>query len=120
MVKVLTWEIKKDDAEAKIEYRGMTYYFCAAMCKDRFSRDPESFLTVIEIYTKEECHLCDEAKKVMERVKKEKAFVLKEVDITSDVTLYEKYKEQIPIVFINGKKAFKFKVDEVRLRRLLR
>ncbi len=73
----------------------------------------------VEIYSKPECHLCDEAKSVLVKVQQEIPFDFFEVDITSDQELFTKYKEQIPVVFICGKKAFKFRVNEKELRRKL-
>ncbi len=73
----------------------------------------------VEIYSKSDCHLCDEAKSVLSKVKQEIPFDFFEVDITSNRELFTEYKEQIPVVFICGKKAFKFRVNEKELRRKL-
>ena len=66
----------------------------------------------IIIYSKPECHLCDIAKTTIQKVRRSFNFRLKEIDILTDDRLFEKYKEEIPVVFINNKKAFKYKVDE--------
>lgn len=76
--------------------------------------------TKVEIYSKETCHLCDVAKAVLLKVQKRIPFELIEVDITHTPELYSSYKEQIPVIFIDGKKAFKFKVDEQSLIRKLK
>ena len=73
----------------------------------------------IEIYSKPDCHLCDEAKSVLLAVQKKFFFNLIEVDITTDKVLVEKYKEEIPVVFINDRKAFKFYIDENELSKRL-
>lgn len=73
----------------------------------------------VEIYSKPDCHLCDEAKSVLLKAQKDFPFDLIEVDITTDQTMFEEYKEQIPVVFIDGRKAFKFRVDEKELRKKL-
>ncbi len=73
----------------------------------------------VEIYSKSDCHLCDEAKSVLSKVKQEIPFDFFEVDITSNRELFTEYKEQIPVVFICGKKAFKFRVNEKELRKRL-
>lgn len=77
----------------------------------------------VEVYTKKNCHLCDVVKEKISRIKPVINFDLVEVDIESDKNLYEEFKEQIPVVFINGKKAFKYRVNEdefiKRLKRLL-
>jgi hypothetical protein len=53
------------------------------------------------------------------RVRSEIPFDLREVDIESAPALYEAYRERIPLVFVNGRPAFKFRVDEEDLRRRL-
>ncbi len=74
----------------------------------------------VEIYSKPDCHLCDEAKSVLLAAQKKFFFNLIEVDITTDKILVEEYEEQIPGVFINDRKAFKFHIDEIELcKRLL-
>ncbi len=73
----------------------------------------------VEIYSKSDCHLCDEAKSVLLKVQQEIPFDFFEVDITGNRELFTEYKEQIPVVFICGKKAFKFRVDEKELRKRL-
>lgn len=37
----------------------------------------------------------------------------------SDVVLYERFKEEIPVIFIDGKKSFKYQLDEREFRRKL-
>jgi len=73
----------------------------------------------VEIYSKSDCHLCDEAKSVLLKVQKEIPFDFFEVDITRNRRLFTEYKEQIPVVFINNRKAFKYHVDERELRNRL-
>ncbi len=73
----------------------------------------------VEIYSKSDCHLCDEAKSVLLKVQQEIPFDFFEVDITSDQELFTEYKEQIPVVFINDRKAFKFRINEKELHKRL-
>lgn len=70
----------------------------------------------VEIYSKEDCHLCDEAKAILLKVRKDFPFILKEIDITQNKKLFDEFKEQIPFIFINGRKAFKYRVNEKDLR----
>lgn len=75
----------------------------------------------VEVYGKRECCLCDEVKATLQRVRREIPFDLYEIDIESTPELYEAYKERIPLVFVNGRLAFKFRVEEAALRwRLIR
>ncbi len=47
-------------------------------------------------------------------------FQFREIDISSSEELFRRYKEDIPTIFINGRKAFKFKVDEAEFRKRIR
>ncbi len=64
--------------------------------------------------------MCDGAKTILLKIQKQIPFEFVEVDITLDETIFEEFKEQIPVVFINGRKAFKFRVDEKELQRRLK
>jgi len=73
----------------------------------------------VVVYGKRECCLCDEVKAVLVRVRSDVPFELTLVDIESSAELLEAYGERIPLVFIEGRLAFKFRVDEAALRRRL-
>jgi len=73
----------------------------------------------VEVYGKRDCGLCDEVKSTLLRVRSEIPFDLREVDIESTPALYEAYRERIPLVFVNGRLAFKFRVEEEALRHRL-
>jgi glutaredoxin len=66
----------------------------------------------VEIYSRPGCHLCDEAKEVIERVQRRVSFDLRVVNIETQPELEKRYGEEIPVVFINGSEAFKYRVDE--------
>ncbi len=36
--------MKLDECEEKFDYKGKTYCFCSADCKDKFIKSPEKFL----------------------------------------------------------------------------
>jgi glutaredoxin len=74
----------------------------------------------VVLYSKPECHLCDVAKEDLQRLRAEVEFDLEVVDIRSDPELYETYKEQIPVVWINGRKAFKYHIEPERFVRLVK
>ena len=61
------------------------------------------------------CHLCDDARAVLERV----GVPFTEVDITTDDGLHAAYLERIPVVVIDGRERFELFVDEAALRGLL-
>jgi Cu+-exporting ATPase len=41
---VCKMEVNPASAEAQSEYEGLTFYFCARECKEKFDRDPERYL----------------------------------------------------------------------------
>lgn len=73
----------------------------------------------VEIYGKRDCGLCDHVKATVLKVQREVPFELREIDIEADPRLRQAYRERIPLVFVNGRLAFKYRVDEGALRRRL-
>ena len=76
------------------------------------------------VYSRPGCHLCDEAKAVIENSNCSDRFTLEEVNIESDEELLKKYKYDIPVVTIDGVEAFRHRVDreefESRVRNVVR
>lgn len=73
------------------------------------------------LYTRKGCGLCDHAKAAIHEVRRELEFGYREVDIDSDPALYEEHKHDIPVIEIDGRRAFKYRVAREELReRLLR
>jgi hypothetical protein len=70
----------------------------------------------VVLYSRPGCHLCDDARVVLERVRMAVPFVLEEVDITGDDALHARYLERIPVVMLDGEELFEFFVDEDALR----
>ena len=70
----------------------------------------------VRVYSAAGCHLCEVAKDILVREREARGFDLVEVDITGDDDLEAAYREQIPVVFVAGRKAFKFHVDVAELR----
>lgn len=80
--------------------------------------DPVPLVTVL---SRPACHLCDEAKALLRQLQAVYRFTLCEVDITEHPELERQYGEEVPVVFINGRKAFKYRVDPQQfVRRLQR
>jgi len=70
-----------------------------------------------DIYSRPGCHLCDEAKEVIERVGRRVAFSLRVINIETDPELEKRYGEEIPVVFVNGMPAFRYRVDEAEFEK---
>jgi len=73
----------------------------------------------IVLYGRPGCHLCDDARVVLERVRAELPFALVECDIEREDALFKAYLERIPVVALDGEELFEFFVDEAELRRRL-
>ena len=73
------------------------------------------------LYTRAGCCLCDDAKRVVAELQKKVRLLLREIDIDQDPELRRRYNEEVPVVFIHGRKAFKYRVDPKQfLKRLER
>ena len=68
---------------------------------------------------REGCHLCDTARATVARVADELGVGWEERSIDDDADLRERYAEQIPVTFVDGKQHDYWRVDEVRLRAAL-
>ena len=73
----------------------------------------------VTLYTRAGCHLCDEAKLVIQSVRPRAEFQYEELDIDADPTLRRLYNEEIPVIAIDGKKAFKYRLTAAELLRKL-
>ncbi len=73
----------------------------------------------VTLYGRPGCHLCDEARDVLERVRSQSPFELREIDIERDDALFKRYLERIPVVCLDGEELFEHFVDEAALRRRL-
>ena len=73
----------------------------------------------ITIYTRPGCHLCDDARAVVERVCADLGESFEEVDITTDDDLADRFGEDIPVTFVDGRQHDFWRVDEHRLRAAL-
>ncbi len=76
-------------------------------------------MITIEVMTKKDCSLCDDAKAVIEQVIPDFPARIKMTDIESDPQLLERYQEKIPVVLINGEESFVYKVHPITLRKKL-
>src|SRR5579859_809034 len=75
---------------------------------------------VVTLYTRPGCHLCEEAKALIEPILGEFGATLREVNIDADAVSRERYGRDIPVIFIGARKAAKHRVDAAKFRRQLR
>ncbi len=77
----------------------------------------------VVFYTREGCHLCGVALAVVLEVRRARPFRLAVVDIDRDLgrgdRRFASYTEEVPVIEVMGRKAFKFRVDKAALERAL-
>jgi glutaredoxin len=69
----------------------------------------------LTLYSRPGCHLCDEARDALERVRARAPFTLAEVNIETDDSLHRRYLERIPVVALGDEELFDYHVDEAAL-----
>lgn len=73
----------------------------------------------VTLYSRPGCHLCDEARLVIERVCTDLGESYVEVDIDADPALQERFTDEVPVTFVDGRQHDFWRVDEARLRAAL-
>ncbi len=73
----------------------------------------------VTLYTARGCHLCERARATLREVRADVVFDLVEVDITDDAELEARYREWLPVVEVDGERAFVYFVPPDALRRRL-
>ncbi len=73
----------------------------------------------VVLYHAQGCHLCERALRVLHEIRQEIPFDFEEIDIDGDPSLEARYREWLPVVEIDGVRAFVYYVDSGALRRKL-
>jgi len=73
----------------------------------------------LTFYSRPDCCLCEDMKTVLAQVRRDTPFDLEEIDIETDPELESRYGQEIPVLFVNGRKAFKYRLTASELRRRL-
>jgi glutaredoxin len=74
----------------------------------------------VELLSREGCHLCDDARRLVERVTAEAGLGFTETDVDTDPALRAEFGDLVPVVRVDGKELGYWRIDEDRLRRALR
>jgi hypothetical protein len=77
--------------------------------------DPRQVL----VYTRKGCHLCEIVKESLVKLERRGLFRWQEVDVDTDDQLRRQFTDEVPVVFIDGRKAFKYHMDEREFLRKL-
>ncbi len=73
----------------------------------------------VTVYVKPECGLCGPVWKTVQKVREDVDFVAEKIDIAKDAELLKKYGLEVPVVMINGRKAFKGAMTEQAFKKKL-
>ena len=71
------------------------------------------------VYSRRGCHLCDVVKSQLAELQNDRSFDWREFDIDADPELRQKYNDEVPVVFIDGRKAFKYRMDPAKFLKTL-
>lgn len=74
----------------------------------------------VELLSRSGCHLCDDARRLVQRVTAEVGVPWSETDVDGEPRLRAEYGDLVPVVLVDGKELGYWRIDESRLRRALR
>ena len=66
----------------------------------------------VVVYSRKGCHLCEIVKETLTKLHRRGGFTWQDVDVDSDEQLRRQFTDEVPVVFIDGRKAFKYRMDE--------
>lgn len=66
----------------------------------------------VVLYSRRGCHLCEIVKESLTKLARERTFQWVEIDVNSSPELKRQFTDEVPVVFIRGRKAFKYRMDE--------
>jgi len=78
-----------------------------------------SELPNVIVYSRKGCHLCEVVKESLSKLSRRGGFILQEIDVDTDNDLRRQFNDEVPVVFIDGRKAFKYRMDEKEFLRKL-
>ena len=67
-------------------------------------------MPTVTLYTRRGCHLCDDAKAVLDAAQTQRPFELAVVDIDADPALRARYTDDVPVIAVDGRAAFKYRL----------
>ena len=71
------------------------------------------------LYTRKDCCLCDEMKASVRAVGEKLPLHVEEIDVDTAPDLAARYGSEVPLLFIDGRKAFKYRVTASELKKKL-
>jgi len=83
------------------------------------SAQPKTMPREVVVYSRRGCHLCEIVKESLSKLQRRGGFRWREIDVDSDDNLRRRFTDEVPVVFIDGRKAFKYRMDEQEFLRKL-
>ena len=80
---------------------------------------PRRLRIELVLYTRQGCHLCEQAWRQLRQAQRRYGFTLTTVNVDTDAELEDRYGLQVPVVTVNGRVRFRGGVNAVLLERLL-
>lgn len=80
---------------------------------------PHADAARVVIYSRQGCHLCEQAEAVVARVCDEAGASWVRIDVDDDPDLVRRFTEQVPVTFVDGSQHDFWRVDPLRLRQAL-
>lgn len=74
----------------------------------------------LTLYTRRDCCLCEEMKEVIREVAREHPVSIEEIDVDRTPQLEKSFGNEVPVLFIDRKKAFKYRLTAGELKKKLR
>jgi glutaredoxin len=78
-----------------------------------------SELRNVIVYSRKGCHLSEVLKESLSKLSRRGGFIWREIDVDTDNELRRQFNDEVPVVFIDGRKAFKYRMDEKEFLRKL-
>jgi glutaredoxin len=73
----------------------------------------------VVVYSRKGCHLCEVVKESLTKLSRRGSFIWREIDVDADADLRRQFNDEVPVVFIDGRKAFKYRMNEQEFLRKL-
>ena len=73
----------------------------------------------VVVYSRKGCHLCEVVKESLAKLSRRGGFTWREIDVDTDLELRRRFNDEVPVVFIDGRKAFKYHMNEQEFLRKL-
>ncbi len=74
----------------------------------------------LTLYTRKDCCLCEEMKSTIRQVAERFLLAIQEFDVDTSQELQEQYGNEVPLLFVNGRRAFKYRITAKELENRLK